>query len=124
MTGRVTTRAGRKIRHVAPGHVVDVESGWHAYQIVPGVWGVYQDENREGDRLVLVRSLDMVLKVLSVHHARAEAVCTFVHALLALRDDDGCAGCLSASAEHPCLGHGCTSWCRTHYMGWFCEDSP
>lgn len=32
------------------------------------------------------------------------------------RDDDGCAGCLSASDEHPCLSHGCKSWCRQHYM--------
>jgi hypothetical protein len=30
-------------------------------------------------------------------------------------DDEGCAGCLSASDEHPCLTHGCTSWCREHY---------
>jgi hypothetical protein len=30
-------------------------------------------------------------------------------------DDEGCAGCLSASIEHPCLTHHCTAWCRTHY---------
>lgn len=27
MTARITTHAGRKIRHVAPGHVVDVATG-------------------------------------------------------------------------------------------------
>jgi hypothetical protein len=32
-------------------------------------------------------------------------------------DDDGCAGCLSACDEHPCLSHGCKRWCRVHYMG-------
>lgn len=30
-------------------------------------------------------------------------------------DDACCAGCVSASIKHPCLAHGCTSWCRKHY---------
>lgn len=34
-------------------------------------------------------------------------------------DDACCAGCSSASTEHPCLAHGCTSWCRQHYEASF-----
>lgn len=29
-------------------------------------------------------------------------------------NDNGCAGCLTASAKHPCLGHGCTDRCILH----------
>lgn len=29
--------------------------------------------------------------------------------------DDGCAGCITASAKHPCLAHGCTAPCDTHF---------
>lgn len=37
-------------------------------------------------------------------------------------DDACCAGCATASLEHPCLGHGCTSWCRLHYHAAFLSD--
>jgi hypothetical protein len=37
-------------------------------------------------------------------------------------DDEGCAGCLTASPEFPCLGHGCTKWCKRHAVRWFATD--
>ncbi len=33
-------------------------------------------------------------------------------------DDEGCAGCLTASVKHPCRAHGCVEWCRKHYTRW------
>lgn len=36
--------------------------------------------------------------------------------------DYGCAGCLTASKEHPCLGHGCARWCERHYQDWWSKD--
>lgn len=41
-----------------------------------------------------------------------------LEAQLEAQNDNGCAGCLTASAKHPCLGHGCTERCILHRAEW------
>lgn len=34
------------------------------------------------------------------------------------RCDEGCAGCLTATMQHPCRRHGCSSRCLDHKSEW------
>ncbi len=36
-------------------------------------------------------------------------------------EDNGCAGCLTASERFPCLKHGCTARCIAHRAAWESE---
>lgn len=85
MTGRITTRAGRKIRHVASGHVVDVATGIEIERFGSGFtlhWRTQFGE-QDGDVCrggITVWSLDDVLYCVS----EAEATCALVRLILAL----------------------------------------
>jgi hypothetical protein len=77
---RETTRAGRKIRHVAPGHVVDVATGIDiersSYFVRGGAKDRWTLPGQRGRLLMLDESLR--------HVARAEAVCVLVRVMLAI----------------------------------------
>lgn len=80
MTGRILTRAGRKIRHVAPWHVVDVATGT---EIKYGTFSPYGRFWRvcgvpAFTEVGFHRRIEAVLEDV----ARAEAACTLVAACL------------------------------------------
>lgn len=85
MTASITTRAGRKIRHVAPGHVVDVATGIEiasSYTAATSTtWWVMSFPGFTGRGF---SRLTDALVVISVQHPRASAVCALVRGMLAL----------------------------------------
>jgi hypothetical protein len=78
VTGRITTRAGRKIRHVAPGHVVDVATGIEVRQTYTTLTNAtrWQIGRTSQEWTRLDRALGSV--------ARAEAGCALVRGMLAI----------------------------------------
>jgi hypothetical protein len=85
VTGRITTRAGRKIRHVAPGHVVDVATGVTIERFGAGFTLHWRTQFCEQDGDVCrdgmtVWALDDVLYCIGM----AEAVCVLVRVMLAI----------------------------------------
>lgn len=84
MTGRITTRAGRKIRHVAPGHVVDVATGmaWVRLPLYPSARHAADFRWFPGRTDTCIfggeRTLDDALRLLNV----AAGICALVRALV------------------------------------------
>ncbi len=77
MKARITTRAGRKIRHVAPGYVVDVATGIELMRF---------DEGRHGTRWHL-RCGDASrtsINDLLARIAAAEGACALVRGMLTI----------------------------------------
>lgn len=94
MNGRIVTYAGRKIRHVAPGHAVDVATGLAiTTRLMSGKYCHRWRPQTPGAR---VDFCSKNLAVVAGHVGRAEATCALVRLMLAIGDRS-----LDAAAHRP-----------------------
>lgn len=81
---RETTRVGRRIRHVAPGHVVDVATGMEIHRQGVGVWIVKPAEGGASgwQRSSMTEGLKHISRMESA--TIAAGVCALVRGMLAI----------------------------------------